>query len=103
MATQLIFTEEFAYDDDPFGITIPVMLSYGATDILVSAKVDTGAQVCLFSHEDGLKLGIPIEQGLFTKLESLSGPPRLLRQISRAIAKYTWTSGLAAQLTDGSH
>ena len=74
MATQLSFTEEFDYDDDPFGITIPVMLSYGATDILVSAKVDTGAQVCLFSHEDGLKLGIPIEQGLFTKLDSLGGP-----------------------------
>jgi len=74
MATQLSFTEELDYDDDPFGITIPVMLSYGATDILVSAKVDTGAQVCLFSHEDGLKLGIPIEQGLFTKLDSLGGP-----------------------------
>ena len=74
MATQLSFAEEFDYDDDPSGITIPVMLSYGATDILVSAKVDTGAQVCLFSHEDGLKLGIPIEQGLFTKLDSLGGP-----------------------------
>src|SRR5262245_33179425 len=62
MAAQLTFTEEFVYDDDPSGVTIPVMLSYGATDILVSAKVDTGAQVCLFSHEDGLKLGIPVEQ-----------------------------------------
>ncbi len=47
-----MFTDEFVYDDSPSGITIPVMLSYGATDILVSAKVDTGAQVCLFSHED---------------------------------------------------
>lgn len=49
------------------------MLSYGATDILVSAKVDTGAQVCLFSYEDGLKLGIPIEQGIFAGLYSLGG------------------------------
>lgn len=73
MATQLTFTEEFVYDDDPTGITVPVMLSYGATDILVSAKVDTGAQVCLFSHEDGLKLGIPIEKGLFARLDSLGG------------------------------
>jgi len=40
MATQLTFTDEFVYDDSPYGITIPVMLSYGATDILVSAKVD---------------------------------------------------------------
>jgi|SRR5262245_9427197 hypothetical protein len=74
MATQLTFTEEFVYDDNPSGITVPVALSYGATDILVSAKVDTGAQVCLFSHEDGLKLGIPIEQGIFARLDSLGGP-----------------------------
>jgi hypothetical protein len=74
MATQLTFTEEFVYDDDPSGLTIPVMLSYGATDVLISAKVDTDAQVCLFSHEDGLKLGIPIERGLFAVLDSLGGP-----------------------------
>ena len=73
MAAQLTFTEEFVYDDDPSGITIPVMLSYGSTDILVSAKVDTGAQVCLFSHEDGLKLGIPVEQGCFAILSGLGG------------------------------
>jgi len=73
MAIQLTFTEEFVYDDDPSGVTLPVILSYGAADILVSAKVDTGAQVCLFSHEDGLKLGIPIEQGLFARLDRLGG------------------------------
>ncbi|MBO0863165.1 MAG: retropepsin-like domain-containing protein [Chloracidobacterium sp.] len=73
MATQLTFSDEFVYDDSPYGITIPVMLSYGATDILASAKVDTGAQVCLFSHEDGLKLGIPIEQGLYAVLDGLGG------------------------------
>jgi hypothetical protein len=73
MVTQLTFTDEFVYDDSPSGITIPVMLSYGSIDILVSAKVDTGAQVCLFSHEDGLKLGIPIEQGLYTVLDGLGG------------------------------
>jgi hypothetical protein len=73
MAIQLTFTEEFVYDDDPSGVTLPVILSYGAADIPVSAKVDTGAQVCLFSHEDGLKLGIPIEQGLFARLDSLGG------------------------------
>lgn len=74
MATQLTFTEEFTYDDDPTGITLPVILSSGTNDILVPAKVDTGAAVCLFSNEDGLKLGLPVEQGIPTVLDSLGGP-----------------------------
>src|ERR1051326_650751 len=74
MARQLSFTEEFSYRDDPSGITIPVVIAYEANEILVSAKVDTGADVCLFSHENGLDLGIPIEQGLPATLSSLGGP-----------------------------
>ena len=61
MATQLTFTEEFSYKDDPAGIAIPVMLACGENEAFVSAKVDTGAEVCLFSHEIGLQLGIPVE------------------------------------------
>lgn len=73
MTTQLTFTEEFFYKDDPTGITIPVMLSHGSNDIFVSAKVDTGAAVCLFSHENGLDLGLPVEQGIPAVLDSLGG------------------------------
>jgi hypothetical protein len=35
--------------------------------------VDCGASVCLFSHEDGLDLGIPIEQGIPLRLHGLTG------------------------------
>ncbi|MGH9768980.1 MAG: hypothetical protein ACREAB_16240 [Blastocatellia bacterium] len=35
--------------------------------------MDPGAAVCLFSHEVGLKLGIPIEQGVPIKLGGLTG------------------------------
>lgn len=72
--TQLRFTEVYQYPDNLDGITIPVMLTYGAMDIRVQAKVDTGAGVCLFSHEDGLKLGIPVDQGMPSVLRSLGGP-----------------------------
>jgi hypothetical protein len=73
MTTQLSFTDEFRYADDLSGISLPVMLSYGEKSRRVWAKVDTGSEVCLFSHEDGLKLGVPIEQGLPITLSSLGG------------------------------
>lgn len=63
MPTQLNFDEEMRYPDDPSGITVPVLLTYGEKSLRVAAKVDTGAQVCLFAHEVGLRLGLAIEQG----------------------------------------
>ncbi len=39
----------------------------------MDAKVDPGAAICLFSHEVGLKLGSPIEQGIPIRLGGLSG------------------------------
>jgi hypothetical protein len=74
MARQLTFSEEYQYVDDPDGITIPLVLSYGEKSARLLAKVDTGAEVCLFSHEDGRTLGLPIEQGLPITLRSLGGP-----------------------------
>src|SRR5215475_4702439 len=102
MATQLTFTDEFVYDDSPSGITIPVMLSYGAIDILVSAKVDTGAQVCLFSHEDGLKLGIPIEQGSTPRL-TVSGARSRLSDTKLQFKPANWrftTSSFSPNIRD---
>ena len=74
MLIELAFTEEFHYPDDPSGITIPVWLTYGEEDVRVSAKIDTGSEVCLFSYEIGLKLAVPIETGLPAVLNSLGGP-----------------------------
>lgn len=70
---QLSFTEEYHYDDDETGISIPVILSYGDKSLRAWAKVDTGAEVCLFSREQGLKLGVPIEQGAPITLSGVSG------------------------------
>ncbi len=73
MSTQLTFTEEYHYEDDEKGIPLPVKLTYGGRTIGVTAKVDPGATVCLFSHETGLELGVPIETGLPIRLGGLAG------------------------------
>jgi hypothetical protein len=70
---QLNFAEEYRYRDDAEGIPVRVLLTYGGQTVRVAAKVDTGAAVCLFSHEDGLDLGLPIEQGVAKRLGGLTG------------------------------
>jgi hypothetical protein len=71
--TQLTFDEEYRYKDDEEGISISVTLTYSGKTIRTDAKVDPGSAVCLFSHEDGLDLGVSIEQGDPIKLGSLTG------------------------------
>ena len=73
MTKQLNFAEELAYPDDPSGITIPVLLTCGEKSLRVAAKVDTGAQVCLFAHEVGLGLGLAVEHGTPIVLSSIGG------------------------------
>lgn len=70
---QLEFTEEYRYADDDSGIPIRVKLTYAGQSLEVTAKVDTGAAVCLFSYEDGVDLGVPIEQGAPQRLGGLAG------------------------------
>jgi hypothetical protein len=70
---RLNFDEEHHYKDDDDGIPILVKLTYGGTSIEVTAKVDTGSAVCLFSHEDGLDLGVPVEEGIPTRLGGMAG------------------------------
>lgn len=73
MRKELSFTHEYRYPDDEHGITLPTQLSYGGRTIRITAKVDPGAAVCLFRNEEGIKLGIPIEQGLPKRLGGLAG------------------------------
>lgn len=70
---QLHFTHEIHYQDSDEGIPLQVTLHYAGTSIDVTAKVDSGSAVCLFTHEDGLDLGLPIEQGIPLRLSSLTG------------------------------
>jgi hypothetical protein len=58
---QLTFTQEYTYPDEPDGITLPTTLSYGGKSLTANAKVDTGAEVCLFKREHAEELGLSVE------------------------------------------
>lgn len=63
MVVNLTFGVEYTYDTTLKGITIPVTLTLGDAVIDLFAKVDTGADFCIFKREHGEALGIDIEAG----------------------------------------
>lgn len=71
--TQINYHAELTYKEDETGIPVEIKLRYAGNNITVTAKVDTGAAVCLFSYEAGCALGIPIEQGIPKRLGGLTG------------------------------
>lgn len=73
MSYPLNFTERFKYDSSEIGITVNAILKYGGKEFQGKAKVDTGAQYCLFSREIGEFLGIDIESGIPQPMGSLTG------------------------------
>ena len=73
MTTLLTFAEELHYKDDPSGIAIPTILVAGENKVQVSAKIDTGAEVCLFRYEAGAVLGISVHDGIPKTLKTLAG------------------------------
>jgi hypothetical protein len=74
MDFHLSTAEAFHYPDHADGITLLVTLNAGGHTVEALAKVDTGASLCLFSREIGLHLGLVIEQGMHTTLNTLTGP-----------------------------
>ena len=73
MSETLRFESTYLYRDSTEGIAIPVTLSSGTKAYNTWGKVDTGAEVCLFSHEAGLRLGLDLESGLHNALTSAGG------------------------------
>ncbi len=73
MAYQLSFEQHHKYASLESGITITAILRRGDIEITCDAKVDTGAQVCLFSREIGEELGINVENGAPIRLGTVAG------------------------------
>lgn len=73
MPHQLTFITRETYDSLQDGITIEAVLSLGKESLVCKAKVDPGAQVCLFKRELGEELGIDIESGYPRELDTLAG------------------------------
>src|SRR5262245_11610696 len=73
MAETLTFEITYVYADSTEGIAIPVALFSAKGMYNTWAKVDSGAEVCLFSNEIGLRLGLDVERGIPKLLGSTGG------------------------------
>lgn len=73
MPHSLTFDLRYKFDTLKAGITIPVTLRSGSNIASSDAKVDTGAEFCVFQRELGEHLGLDIESGHRIKLNSLGG------------------------------
>ena len=73
MSHELTFATLETYDKRLEGITIEASLSLGAQSVICQAKIDTGAQVCLFMREIADVLGLDIKAGHRLALRTLAG------------------------------
>jgi hypothetical protein len=73
MSHQMNFDVAYLYEDSTEGISLPITLTYGNNQIRSYAKVDTGAEFCIFSLELGENLGIDVSSGIPKTMGSLTG------------------------------
>lgn len=63
MAEDLSFDKTYFYNTLESGITVPLLLRLNGTAVEFEAKVDTGAENCIFERRHGETLGLNIESG----------------------------------------
>src|SRR5436190_21999348 len=73
MPFQLSFSRREKYSSLSIGINVETSLRVGELSIDCEAKVDTGAEGCLFQRVIGEALEISIEKGVKKRLETLTG------------------------------
>ncbi len=73
MSFQIEFQNKEIYPSVKTGITINATLRYGNREQVCPAKVDTGAEFCLFNRTLGDSLAIDVESGYREKFSTLGG------------------------------
>jgi hypothetical protein len=63
MEETVSFAKQYDYDTLKIGITVPVRLVSGNEAVVFEAKLDTGAENCIFERIHGERLGLIIESG----------------------------------------
>ena len=63
MPESINYEKVYQYDTLKSGITIIVTISNGAESRQIRAKIDTGAENCIFERKHGERLGVEIESG----------------------------------------
>ena len=73
MSYEIQFAVKQIYDSREVGITIETTLRRNHLSVVLNAKVDTGAEFCLFARELGEELDIDVESGYQKNLLTLAG------------------------------
>lgn len=73
MSYTLTFAARHEYDTKLQGITLPVAVSFGAEIVQLQAKVDSGAEGCIFARAHGERLGLDIESGQLQHFRTAMG------------------------------
>ncbi len=73
MSYTLTFAARYEYDTRLQGINVPITLSSGAEIAQLQAKVDSGADGCVFARTHGERLGLDIESGQPTRFRTAMG------------------------------
>ncbi len=73
MSFQLNFSQRHQYRSLVTGHALDTVLSCGPKRIECLAKVDTGAQCCLFEREIGEYLDLEVESGMRMEMDTLAG------------------------------
>lgn len=63
MSETLKFSESYNYDTLKTGISLPIILQSGETQIEIQAKLDTGSTHCIFERKHAELLDLEIESG----------------------------------------
>ena len=73
MSEVLSFSESYDYDTLEIGITVPTKLFFGEKSVRLEAKVDTGAENCIFERTHAERLGINVESGDLVVFNTAAG------------------------------
>ena len=75
MPRLLEFRHTYSYPDGHLqpGITIPLKLRVNERAVSLIAKIDTGADFCLFDHHLAERLGLAVESGRKRSFQTMAG------------------------------
>ncbi len=74
MAEEISFDETYFYNTLKIGITVPTILQLNERLVEIEAKVDTGAENCIFERRHGETLGLEIESGAEKLFSTATAP-----------------------------
>jgi len=71
--TQLNFEKAIFYDSGKLGITVDVTIQLSNLSVIFEAKIDTGAEACIFARSLGEQIGLEIENGERQRFDTVTG------------------------------